>query len=104
MRPRFRRPPTWLRVGTVMVGSFLLVWLGGGLSARVLRCGPYGFEVRSTVSAYNAGGLVLDRALAGRLPALVEAEAAESTVEQPAEVAWWVAARQAREPSATARQ
>lgn len=46
------------------VGSFLAVCdLGGGCEASVLRRGPFGFEILSTITASDAAGDRLDRAL-----------------------------------------
>jgi Hsp70 protein len=82
---------------TIVVGSLLLLvdW-GGGLSGTVLRRGPYGFEVLSTISAPDAGGLALDEVLAGRLSTPVHAAVDWSTGPETA-LSWRAAARQARE-------
>ncbi|MCW6004281.1 Hsp70 family protein [Micromonospora sp. CPCC 205371] len=50
------------------VGSYLVVCdLGGGVEASVLRRGPAGFEVLSTLDDRDAGGQRIDELLAARL-------------------------------------
>ncbi|RKN46156.1 Hsp70 family protein [Micromonospora endolithica] len=52
----------------VPVGSYLVVCdVGGGAEASVLRRGPAGFEVLSTLSDSAAGGFAVDDALTGLL-------------------------------------
>ncbi|GAA2022654.1 hypothetical protein GCM10009779_03120 [Polymorphospora rubra] len=52
----------------VLVGQFLLVCdFGGGFEATVLRRGPHGFEVLSTLHDPNAGGIRVDELLLERL-------------------------------------
>ncbi|MEV7231228.1 Hsp70 family protein [Polymorphospora sp. NPDC051019] len=52
----------------VLVGQFLLVCdFGGGFEATVLRGGPQGFEVLSTLYDADAGGSRLDELLLARL-------------------------------------
>jgi hypothetical protein len=65
----------------VPVGSFVVVCdFGGGFEVSVLRRGPSGFEVLSTLADPDAGGLRVDEALAERLVVLAAAGAAVPAV------------------------
>jgi hypothetical protein len=58
------------------VGSFVVVCdFGGGFEVSVLRRGPAGFEVLSTLADPDAGGLRVDEALADRLVVMAAASA-----------------------------
>jgi hypothetical protein len=83
----------------VVVGSFLLVcdW-GGGFTASVLRRTRYGFEVLSTIEAWDAGGLALDQVLAEQLSALaVAGVGGPARLSAGESIGVWSAARETRE-------